>query len=86
MLKRKKTGRLGVLSAVAVVAAASAVLAGASYFGHAPRQAVLRISDWKTGEIYVEHSVFPGDELRFGWIHSLENIPWNEYYHIDENL
>ena len=27
-----------------------------------------------------------GGELFFGWIHSLEQIPWNEYYHIDENL
>jgi len=47
---------------------------------------ILRISDWKTGEVYVEHPVSPGDELSFGWIHSLENIPWNEYYHIDEDL
>jgi len=47
---------------------------------------VLRISDWKTGEVYIEHPVSPGDELFFGWIHSLEKIPWNEYYHIDEDL
>ena len=22
--------------------------------------------------------------LFFGWIHSLEKIPWNEYYHVDD--
>lgn len=45
---------------------------------------MLRIADWQTGEVYIEHPVSPGDELFFGWIHSLENIPWNEYYRIDE--
>ena len=50
-----------------------------------PRYA-LRISDWKTGEVYVEVPVSLGDEVFFGWIHSLEKIPWNEYYHIDEDL
>jgi len=47
---------------------------------------VLRIYDWETGEVYVEHPAKPGDELYFGWIHSLEKIPWDEYYHIDEEL
>jgi hypothetical protein len=47
---------------------------------------VLRIYDWQTGEVYIEHPVLPGDELYFGWIHSLEKIPWDEYYHIDEEL
>ena len=46
---------------------------------------ILRISDWETGEVYVEYPVSPGDELFFGWIHSLDKIPWNEYYHIDED-
>ena len=22
----------------------------------------------------------------FAWVHSLEKIPWNEYYHVDEHL
>lgn len=49
-------------------------------------QTVLRVSDWKTGEILVEVPAGPGDRLFFGWIHSLELIPWNEYYHIaDDN-
>lgn len=46
---------------------------------------VLRIYDWRTGECYVEVPAKIGDELFFGWIHSLEKIPWNEYFHIDEN-
>ena len=44
---------------------------------------VLRISDWQTGEVLVEHQASPGDVLYFGWIHSLEKIPWDEYYRID---
>ncbi len=49
---------------------------------------VLRISDWKTGEVYIEAPAKAGDHLFFGWMHSLEKIPWNEYYHIapDETL
>ena len=56
----------------------------AYYFGFFSRWA-LRISDWQTGEVYVEYPVSPGDELYFGWIHSLEKIPWDEYYHIDRD-
>ena len=46
----------------------------------------LRIYDWKTGELRVSEPVKVGSEIFFGWIHSLEKIPWNEYYHVDENL
>ena len=45
--------------------------------------AVLRIRDWKTGEVYAEAPAAVDSRLYFGWTHSLENIPWNEYYHID---
>jgi hypothetical protein len=45
----------------------------------------LRIYDWRTGELYTEAETRTGAALFFGWIHSLEKIPWNEYYHIDEN-
>lgn len=45
----------------------------------------LRIYDWRTGELYAEAETRVGAELFFGWIHSWENIPWNEYFHIDEN-
>lgn len=44
----------------------------------------LRITDWKTGEVYASVPAKIGSELFFGWIHSLEKIPWNEYYHIEE--
>ncbi len=47
---------------------------------------VLRIYDWKTGAIYAESPARPGDRLSFGWVHSLEKIPWNEYYHINDDL
>ena len=46
----------------------------------------LRVRDRKTGEILAECPASVGGKLFFGWIHSLEHIPWNEYYHIDENL
>ncbi|MCL1874802.1 MAG: DUF1850 domain-containing protein [Synergistaceae bacterium] len=45
----------------------------------------LRIRDWKTGEIYAASPAKIGDVVFFGWIHSLEKIPWNEYYHIGED-
>jgi hypothetical protein len=82
-LKRQKAGRYGALPVFVVLA--FTLLVSVAYFGLVSRR-VLRISDWKTGEVYVEHPVSPGDELYFGWIHSLEKIPWNEYYHIDNDL
>ena len=45
-------------------------------------QTVLRIYDYETRKIYVEYPVQAGDKLTFGWIHSWERIPWQEYYHI----
>ena len=47
---------------------------------------VLRIYDWKTGAIYAEVPARVGGQLFFGWIHSLEKIPWNEYFHVDSKL
>ena len=49
-------------------------------------EAVLRISDWKTGAVYAQAPVRKNSRLFFGWIHSQEKIPWNEYYNIDESL
>ncbi|GHV35771.1 hypothetical protein FACS1894187_09200 [Synergistales bacterium] len=46
---------------------------------------VLRIIDWQTGEVYASAPAHTGSSLFFGWIHSLEKFPWNEYYHVDEN-
>ncbi|MDR2006634.1 MAG: DUF1850 domain-containing protein [Acidaminococcales bacterium] len=51
----------------------------------ARKKFVMRIYDYKTGEIYACTPARPGGKLFFGWIHSLEKIPWNEYYHIDKN-
>jgi hypothetical protein len=49
----------------------------------ASERPVLRIYDWKTGILYVEVPTHVNSRLFFGWIHSQEKIPWNEYYHID---
>jgi hypothetical protein len=46
----------------------------------------LRIRDRKTGEILAESPASRGGKLTFGWLHSLERIPWNEYYHIGDDL
>ena len=51
---------------------------------HAFGKTVLRIYEWKTGTVHVEVPVEAGNRLFFGWIHSLEKIPWNEYFHVDE--
>ena len=48
-------------------------------------QTVLRIYNYRSGEIYVEVPAKEGDKLFFGWIHSWEKIPWNEYYHIAQD-
>ncbi|MDR1702133.1 MAG: DUF1850 domain-containing protein [Sporomusaceae bacterium] len=47
---------------------------------------LLKISDAETGEVYVQVQVQTGSKLSFGWTHSLEKIPWDEYYHLDENF
>ena len=44
---------------------------------------VVRIYDWKNGTLHAEAPVAANSRLFFGWIHSLEKIPWNEYYKID---
>jgi hypothetical protein len=49
----------------------------------ASEEIVLRIYDWKTGAIHVEAPARVGSQLFFGWIHSLEKIPWNEYFHVE---
>ena len=42
----------------------------------------LTIQNAETGEMYVSEEVRAGDRLEFGWTHSFERIPWNEYYEI----
>jgi len=87
MKPERKTGkRIALFSACAALAL---LLAGGAYCGayFSPGSCpVLCIADWKTGEVFIERPVSSGDELYFGWIHSLEKIPWDEYYHIDGDL
>lgn len=44
---------------------------------------MLRITDWKSGELLAQAPARVGSRLFFGWEHSQEKIPWNEYYHVD---
>lgn len=45
----------------------------------------LRLSYQKTGEVILEQSVRPGDEITVELTHSFELIPWNEYYLIQSD-
>jgi hypothetical protein len=78
-------GRVRIFLAVmaAVIAAGGAFLSLRAHVE--PMELTLRVGDWKTGAVYVEVSAKAGSKLFFGWIHSLEKIPWNEYYHIAED-
>ncbi|MDR3357618.1 MAG: DUF1850 domain-containing protein [Desulfovibrio sp.] len=51
----------------------------------AAEEAMLRVYDRQSGILYAEVPARVNSRLFFGWIHSLEKIPWNEYYHVDEN-
>ncbi len=74
MLKSKK-----------LVALLLCLVLGLGIWGYWASRTVLRIYDDKSGKIYVEVPAKEGDKLFFGWFHSLEKIPWNEYYHIGPN-
>jgi hypothetical protein len=45
---------------------------------------MLRVYDRHKGTLYAEAPARVNSRLLFGWMHSLENIPWNEYYHVGE--
>lgn len=69
-----------------LAAAALALLAAVAIFlVQRGGEMLLQISDWKTGEIYVQTPAKAGGKIFFGWVHSWEKIPWHEYYHIAEN-
>lgn len=51
---------------------------------HPPPGLLLRITDWHTNAVYVEAPARVGSQFSFAWIHSLEKIPWHEYYHVNE--
>ncbi len=69
------------------VCAALALLLFPAVAGAAPRygaeKTVLRIYEQKSGALLVEVPAETNSRLFFGWIHSQEKIPWNEYYHVD---
>ena len=46
---------------------------------------VLRVYDRQKEILYAEAPARVNSRLFFGWMHSLEKIPWNEYYHVDED-
>lgn len=68
-----------------IVRAAFSLLALAIFFAlnELSASTVLRIYDYETGAVYVEVPAREGDTLYFGWTHSWEKIPWDEWYHID---
>jgi hypothetical protein len=45
---------------------------------------MLRIYERQSGKLYAEAPAEVNSRLFFGWMHSQEQIPWNEYYHVDE--
>jgi hypothetical protein len=64
--------------------AAAGLAAGGLWLGAWGAQPVLRIQLWPDGKTVVSAAVKQGDEFFFGWEHSLEKIPWDEFYHVDE--
>lgn len=61
-----------------------AIAAGLCAWQRLASEQYLVISDYKTQTVYFKTSVKAGDRLFFGWVHSLEKIPWHEYYHITD--
>jgi len=82
-LKLELEKRVSVFRVVMVLSAALFVFSPSVF---ANTTFYLRVYDWKTGELYVEAPAEVGSMLFFGWFHSLEKFPWNEYYHVSENL
>ena len=80
---KRHGGRVCGLHAFLVLLLAGVLFAALPKAVFAEEGMVLRITNWKTGTLYAEASVRKNSRLYFGWIHSLEKIPWNEYYHVD---
>ena len=68
---------------LAATSACSALLFASVPSRAADESMFLRIYDRQKGTLYAEAPARVGSRLFFGWIHSLEKIPWNEYYHVD---
>ncbi len=73
----KKNKLVGIIASLLIIVGA--------YVYYQQAQTVLRIYDYKTGEIYVQVPAKAGDKLYFGWFHSWDKIPWDEYYHIEKD-
>ena len=80
---KRHEGRVCGLHAVVILLLAGMFFAASPKALFAQEGMVLRITDWKTGTLYAEAPARENSHLSFGWIHSWEKIPWNEYYHID---
>lgn len=62
------------------------LLSAGSLEAKAGDEVMLRIRERKSGVLVAQAPARVGDELFFGWIHSWEKIPWNEYFHISDDL
>jgi len=50
-----------------------------------PDTIVLVIRDSQTNEKILSEQISIGDSLYFGWIHSLDDFPWEEHFYITPN-
>lgn len=73
---------LPIKTALAVLILGAVVWGAASLLR--PPQWELCIEEAKTGQVLASAPIAPGDELYFGWVHSLEKIPWDEWYRVTE--
>jgi hypothetical protein len=71
---RNRTGQIATIAGLAGLLIALGAWASQPY---------LRIEVVGGGPVLVEQPVHVGDQFSFGWEHSLEKIPWDEYYHVD---
>jgi hypothetical protein len=88
MRRRIKTSLkifFAVIAAVSVAILLQLSLCAYAALMESASEFTLRVCDWKSGAVYAKVPAKAGSKLFFGWIHSLEKIPWNEYYHIAED-
>lgn len=77
-MKKIQTSPKHILAALLIVF----LLVAEASFAASRKTFRLIISDQQSGEVYLETTVQPGDELSFGWEHSIEHVEWDEYYEI----
>ncbi len=81
MIPLRISRKAGVLSELCLT---GVLLAAASVYTQ--RQShIMVVESAETGKVYASAKIKEGDELSFGWEHSFEHIPWNEYYEIEED-